>query len=417
MILTFGLLSNSVRAQTVLTWQDCVRESKEHQPDLRSVRQQIEQARAAKRITQGTILPQINSTLTQKTSKIEKSVPTESYSYGATGKQLLFDGFKSFYDIAQKKEDLTAEEFNYAVVCANVRLNLRKAFVKLLKTQELLKIIEDITHRRKQNFDLVQLRYEAGREHKGALLTAQANLAQAQFEMTQAGRSFELSQRELIKEMGQDIEGPLIVEGTLALLNGDRQKPDFVELIKRHPLLKQSAAQSQAAFWSLKSAKADFFPQIYANASVNQSDPRWPPEKNDWSTGVSLTFPIFDGWQRNATVTGSMASFQKAKADEESHYNETLLSLEQAWIDFQNAVDNVTLQQKFLEANQERARIAEAQYSNGLISFDDWTIIEDNLANSRKAFLESQAQALIAEAAWVQAKGGTLEDEDEQTLD
>ncbi|MFA7677794.1 MAG: TolC family protein, partial [Candidatus Omnitrophota bacterium] len=63
----------------------------------------------------------------------------------------------------------------------------------------------------------------------------------------------------------------------------------------------------------------------------------------------------------------------------------------------------------FLEAAQERSRIGGSQYSIGLINFDDWIILEDNLVSAKKSYLNAQADVLIAEAQWVQAKGGTLE--------
>ena len=67
------------------------------------------------------------------------------------------------------------------------------------------------------------------------------------------------------------------------------------------------------------------------------------------------------------------------------------------------------MQEKYLAAVEERARIAGAQYSSGLISFDDWVIIEDNLIDARKSFLNVRADALVAEATWIQAKGGALD--------
>ena len=74
----------------------------------------------------------------------------------------------------------------------------------------------------------------------------------------------------------------------------------------------------------------------------------------------------------------------------------------------QDAIDKVEVQQKFLQAAIERAKIAQAQYSAGLISFDNWTIIEDDIVSAKKSFLDTQADALVAEADWIQAKGGTL---------
>jgi hypothetical protein len=51
------------------------------------------------------------------------------------------------------------------------------------------------------------------------------------------------------------------------------------------------------------------------------------------------------------------------------------------------------------------------QYSIGTLSFDNWTIIENNLAAARKSYINAFASAMTAEAAWIQSKGGTLENE------
>ncbi len=75
-----------------------------------------------------------------------------------------------------------------------------------------------------------------------------------------------------------------------------------------------------------------------------------------------------------------------------------------------DAADNWQVKQKYLAANEQRALIAYAQYSTGLIDFDSWTIIEDNLVNTRKDYLNTRANLLLAEARWFQAKGGTLDE-------
>ena len=86
-----------------------------------------------------------------------------------------------------------------------------------------------------------------------------------------------------------------------------------------------------------------------------------------------------------------------------------MLNLEQDWSDLRDAVEKVNVQQDFLNAVEERARISEQQYAIGRISFDDWTIIEDDLVRNKKSFLDAQTNALLAEANWIQAKGETIE--------
>ena len=122
---------------------------------------------------------------------------------------------------------------------------------------------------------------------------------------------------------------------------------------------------------------------------------------------------MYEGGSRTAEVSRATAELNRTRADERSERDSVVLALEETWTDFQDAVDRVLVRQKFFEAARERAKIARAQYANGLISFDNWTIIEDDLVRDQKAFLEAQADALNAEALWIQAKGGTLEYEQE----
>jgi len=67
------------------------------------------------------------------------------------------------------------------------------------------------------------------------------------------------------------------------------------------------------------------------------------------------------------------------------------------------------VQNQYLGAAKERSTIGEAKYSIGLLSFDNWTIIENSLVSARKSYLEACAAVLRAEATWLQSIGGTLE--------
>ncbi len=408
-LLCLCFLSAQLKAEELLTWKHCVEEAKKNHPDLISAEAKLNQARANKAITRSNLLPQISSDLSGKTSETDDKDKTDAYSYGVSGKQLLFDGFKTSYNLSSASENIKSSQYDYSVVSSNVRLNLRTAFIELLRVQELLHITEDIAKRRKQNLELVNLRYEAGREHKGSLLTAQADLAQAIFEVTQVKRNISLAQRKLTKELGREKLIPVKAQGDFKVIYSERKQPDYELIADTTSFLKELIARKEAARFSLKSSQADFFPQIYANAAAGQSAADWPPDKNEWSAGVSLSFPLFEGGSRIAEVSKAKAVFIQLEADERSGRDNIIVTLENAWVDLQDAMDNVEVQQKFLSAAEERARISRAQYSTGLISFDNWIIIEDNLVKAQKSFLNVQAEALIAEAQWIQAKGGTLD--------
>ncbi len=417
-LLFVSFILTDAYADEPMTWEDCVHEAGNNHPDLISSSEKLKQARADKIITQSAILPHISSEMNRNrtgiTAKNEitgvtTSIVNDTYSYGINGKQLLFDGFKTFHDIGAASETIKAFHYDYAVASSNVRLSLMTAFAGLLRAQELVSITEEIASRRKQNLELVTLRYEAGREHKGSLLTAEADLAQAELEVTQAKRNVALAQRQLTKALGREKLTHVSVTGNFETADTDRSRPDFEKLADHTPFLNELIARKEAARFGFKSAKADFFPEVYVNGSWGRSASYWPPDGEQWSAGVSLSFPIIEGGSRIAKVSKAKAQLNQAQADERSGRDSILFTLEEAWTEFQNAIDKIVVQRRYLQAAEERAKIANAQYSTGLISFDSWIIIEDGLVSAKKSFLDHRANMLVAEANWIQAKGGLLE--------
>jgi len=205
---------NAVGAEEALTWEACVQEAKKNHPDLISAEAVVHQAQANQAIATSNILPHVSTEVRQSTSKAATK-RSDTYSYGVTAQQLLFDGLKTPFDIAAAAKNVKSARYNYEVTSADIRLRLRTAFIELLKAQESVTIREDIATRRKQNADLVQLLYDGGREHKGSLLTAQANLAQAEFDVSQANRNIILAQRQLTKEIGRMELKPIKATGDL----------------------------------------------------------------------------------------------------------------------------------------------------------------------------------------------------------
>jgi TolC family type I secretion outer membrane protein len=412
----FGFLSNKAPAEEALTWGACIEEARKNHPDLISAQESVKQYEAGKKITASTLYPQIDSsadasrarTKTTASGKTTKKT-VNSFGYGVTGNQLLFDGLKTANDVKAASENIKAAQYNYRFTSSEVRLRLRTAFINLLKAQESLKITQDIYNIRRGNLELITLRYESGIEHRGALLTAEANLVESEFEIAQNKRALIVAQRELIKEMGRVKFSPLSVEGQFNISEAALEKPDFEALVDKNPSLGKLAAQKNAASFGIKAAKAEFLPRLSAQTGASKSDSHWSPNDEQLSAGITLSLPLFEGGLRLAQVAQAKAIFNQAQADERSTKDSIILSLQQSWAAFEDAAGIVKVQNKFLAAIEERARISEAQYSLGLIQFDNWTIIEDQLVNAKKSLLDAQANALLAEANWVQAKGETLE--------
>jgi outer membrane protein TolC len=180
-------------------------------------------------------------------------------------------------------------------------------------------------------------------------------------------------------------------------------------LVKNNPSLQQIIAQKNAAQFGLKATYANFLPTLTGQAGANKAGSRWSPQNDQWDLGLAVSLPIFEGGLRLAQISQADALFKQFQANERSTRDGIIVALAQAWTSLQDAIETIDVQNKQLDAAQERATIAEAEYSTGFITYDSWTIIEDNLVSAKTRYLDAEANALFAEANWIQAKGEVLE--------
>ena len=393
----------------ILTWEDCVKESAKNHPDLIAAIEGVKASEAAKSVSSSGEYPQVNAALSGGTSKSSGQSRSESYSTSLSGSQLVFDGKKTINNVKAAGEDILASKQNFRYTSSTVRQALRIAFVDLLKAQEMTRITQEIFQIRRGSMELITLRYQSGLEHRGALLTAEANLAQAQYSVNSAARDLEVARRDLVKELGRGRWEALTVKGDFVVTDIPQDQLDLDAMALRNPQVLQAAAKKNAAEFNLRSAYGNFAPSLSIDAGIGKSGTTFLPQNSQKNAGFTLSIPLFEGGLRDAKVSAAQAALNQLKANEISMRDSVAAHLQQCRAALLEAIDNVDVQKKSLLATEERSIIAEAQYSIGTISFDSWTIIEDNLVSAKRSFLNAQAEALLSEANWIQAKGETLE--------
>ena len=110
---------------------------------------------------------------------------------------------------------------------------------------------------------------------------------------------------------------------------------------------------------------------------------------------------------RNA-LRAAHASLRSTEAQLASTANSILSTLEESFTIWQNAVDRVRVQTQLLEAAQVRMEIANIKYSNGLMSFQDWDTIGNDLINYQQTMLSTEQNAVDAQAEWEKALGTSI---------
>jgi len=404
LVLTTSLLCGNSNSEA-LNWHQCLGLTLRNHPGLQSAREKIKQSKAGRGIARSLFLPALNGTASLSKTKSDNE-SYSSYSYGLTVEQLVFDGFNSVNSYLKAGVDIDTALYDYLVVESNTLYTTRIAFINLLKAQKYISTAESILKRRSSNYKLVKMRYRAGREHIGSVLSSEADKENARADFNQAKRNLKLKQKILYASMG--LTGKLsvpVVKGLMGISVNTKEKPDCRKLAERNPVLKKMISLRESAAYDKKLSYSGYYPHVYAFLNADASGVNWKESEKKISAGVSMNLSLFEGGKTYYSVKKAKSQYRQALYDEKNTRLDVVMMLEEKWSDLLYKGDRVNVQAKYYKAVRERAKIAESQYSIGLITFDNWTIIEESLVTITQKYLESRIDLLLAEAEWVQAKG------------
>ncbi|NIM03840.1 TolC family protein [bacterium] len=402
---------NLVFAET-LVWEDVLAEAEKKNPRIISADQSLKSAGLSYRNAFTNFLPQLSasagwrksSSITSFESFAEGGREDEEFNYGISGRLSVFSGFKNSSKLKQERAELKREEAEFKRTFSDTIYDLKVAFAQVLKAQKTISLSEEILKRRKENTQIVKLRYEAGREDKGAYLRSEADLYQTEYEFSKAERNLKTQQVKLLKEMGRDEFKVITVSGTFKVVPPERIL-SFQELLVENPDYLVARYGVDSAKYNLRYARGAFYPQISFSGSTSRSGPEWPLERARWNFGLSLSYPFFSGGKEIYDLKIARTDKVKSEEDFREIKQQILLGLEQSYNGLIDAVENVKVKEKYFVASEERAKISRVKYINGLISYQDWDTIENEFINSKKSLLEAEFNAFVAGAEWKRVLG------------
>lgn len=404
-------IQRNAEAKT-LKWREAVQIALRYNPDLKESHFNVLSSARSRDIALGEYLPSVSGDLARTRNNARSAPARDNIAFGVSADAPLFTGFTTTGAFLTARKNLQATQWTYQDTSANVRFRLRASYVELLRLSRQLEVNRRIEERRKKNADLIQLRYEAGREHLGSALRAKAIADQSAEDFLQTNRRIESESLRLGREAGGQFELPLQVEGQLEQLVPEimSTQPDFAALAEEVPSVKSAVKSAEAAKANILAVQGRVWPQINGSADYGYSGRDVSDLKSDSFIGVAMSMPFFSGGQNVAAIRKAKADYDAAQANAKSARDEAVAQLAEAWVQYVNAIRQVAIRERFLEAARKRSEIVRAEYESGLVNFQDFDITEQDIADSERNYVESLATALVQEANWDLTRGKTLED-------
>ncbi|MGZ3745117.1 MAG: TolC family protein [Pseudobdellovibrionaceae bacterium] len=349
--------------------------------------------------------PQVSAAVSASRDKIEDTV-NNNYAVSLTASQNIFAGFLDAGKIAQGNANLHIASANLQSSKAKVSYDLKSAVAGLVYALKNVKLSQSTVQRRELNLRMIQLHFDGGRENKGSLLLSKAYLEDARLDQLQALQDLYVAQAQLAKVLGEEEGDSYSLTDQIPVTEPRSEAElDFKKLVLETPPYKTSLAQEELSKASLTQAESNFYPSLNLQASTSQYGTSWYPDQNKWSVGAVLSFPLFNGGRDYFSTQSTLESLKSSLFTKGSVQKDQLAKLKGAFSSYVQSVQKLKVDQAYVEAAEVRERISRQKYNNGLSTFDEWDIIENDLINRQKNLLVSEKNRVISEAAWEQAQG------------
>lgn len=399
-------LSVMAAPATVLTWEACVQEATANNPEIRAARAGLEASVFSAEGAYSGYLPQLSAgaAYTDTSGTVIATTSQSAYITTLSLSQNLFAGFQDRAKVAQGAANRDVAAASLAAAKAKLSQDLKTAYIGLRYAQDNVILTENIVRRSEENYRLVELRFESGNENKGSYLLTKASLAQARYDNLQARQNLVSAQAQLDRVLGRGETDGLEVRGDIPL-GEPGTAPDFRQVAREVPDYQQAAAQQKSAAAGVTLARSGLYPSLNLSGSVGRTGDNWAPEDSRRTVGLNLNIPIYSGGKDYYATKSAVSSLEAAASNTDSAEYQLVVRLKQSYAGYVESVEKLKVDQAFLDAAKTRATIARTKYNNGLMTFEDWDIIESDLIQREKSFLQSQRDRVVAEAAWEQAQG------------
>ncbi|MFL6652173.1 MAG: TolC family protein, partial [Sulfurifustaceae bacterium] len=264
----------------MLGFDESLRFAAQRNAALATARANVTAAAQRARAAYGGFYPQVSANVNYSDSTGRLSPTTTftgtDYSTNVTVTQNLFAGFQDQARVAQAAANVDIADAALVSSKAQLSRDLKVGYAELSYAQDNIVLTESILRRLEENLRLVELRFESGRENKGAYLVTRASVAQARFERLQAQQGLTSAQVQLANLIGQpttDIEARDVVPTRLP-----PPAPDFKAIAAQTPDVRDAVARQRSADADVQLARSGFYPSVNVSATRGREGESWFPD-------------------------------------------------------------------------------------------------------------------------------------------
>ena len=383
-----------------LTLDDCLTLAREQNPVLSASREKVQELVADYQAARSKFFPRL-----VLVSYYDRQPPNRFSSGGAltnfelfkregltsvTGKQIIFDGLKTYYNTKAAKIGAQAQQEEVQRTAAEVAFAVTEAFYRLIEAKENLQVAQEALRQRQEFAKLTNAFFQAGKITHLDSFRAQSQVSEAEQAVVEADNAVRLAKEILARTMGLNEPVPVDIKGQLPREFTAAAAVDSLwqETLRTNPELKRLSLEIEQSQTLVKAARGAYLPEVSLQAGSDVRHRDLGGTKPEWIAGVFMEYPFFEGGLTRAQVAKVNSQNLQLLEKKRDRLNGIKVDLTTAWKDQENARQGVVTTRQTITTNEEAYTSADALYRHGKAIGLDVLQAQVDLTSSRFTYIK-----------------------------
>ena len=330
--------------------------------------------------------------------------------------QSLYEGGRILSSLRVARLTKERSLLNYQTAVADTVLEVQMAYYDVLLAAQQIIVQEKSVELLKSELADTTRRYDAGTVPRFNVLRAEVELANQQPKLIRAKNSFRIAKNYLVNTLGFNVPKEILEDIPLTLSGKLEAEPYHIELPRAIALALERRTELGALRKTealhkedIVSAKAGYKPSLQAFAGYQGHSSMFSPDLTDevhgWTTGVQLTWDLFDGFRTRGKVIEATALYERAGVELDDTGRRIELEVRTAYSRFIEATEVLESQKKVVEEAEEALRLATARSDAGTGTQLDVLSARTALTDAQTTQIEALHDYSVARARLERAIG------------
>jgi outer membrane protein TolC len=267
------------------------------------------------------------------------------------------------------------------------------AYLEVLSAKESVRTADKAVADVREHVRIAKARESSGTGLASDVLRAGVSLASAESRLVTEESRLALARRGLALAMGEKEETEADAAGPLPPLPDDGTIEGRVtSALSRRRDLGAAALRAENAATEVSYRKSEYLPTLGVTGKYrfDGQDGPFSPDNRSWNVGVGLSWTLFDGYRREASVARARALRERAKADYEGARGEAAFQVARAYLAVQEAGRRREIARASIAAAEEGTRLIRSRYENQLARMVDLLDAQTALDAARSELVRSE---------------------------